>query len=471
MEARTSQAPPGGHTAVLRGSSAQQPSRRRLRLSGDDRLVARIRRGNEDAFAALWERYQGPLLSYCRHMLGSHEEAEDAVQQVFINAYRALARDDDRDVAVRPWLYRIARNQCLDVLRARRPAEELAEDEPSVVGLSDEVAGRAELRDMLHDLAALPVDQREALLLAELHDNSHADVAEILGCERDKVKSLVFQARSSLMKSKQARDISCEEIQEQLSVLRGGSLRRSVLRRHLVECDACRLFADEVKRQRAGLAVVLPVAPVGALKLGAGTAFAAAVASSAASAGSAGIGAGGIAGLAAKLGVPTAVLKGAVATVAVTTVAAGSAATVKVAEHATRDPAPQTMTTQPPAGPAAPAATNRQPGAAALTAPGRRTRVRGRTRARNGVAGAPGARARGAKPDRLGPAIHSPTRRGLNKTRSERARKKPAKARKPAKPKHTVPLRPVPKERPSKPVREVAPAPEPEPAPLPDPSG
>src|SRR5262245_1510448 len=149
--ARTSQVPPGGHGAALPGSSAP-PSRRRLRLSSDERLVARVRRGSEEAFATLWERYQGPLLSYCRHMLGSHEEAEDAVQQVFVSAYRALARDDDRDVAVRPWLYRIARNQCFDVLRARRPAEELADDEPSVVGLSEEVSGRAELRDLLRDI-------------------------------------------------------------------------------------------------------------------------------------------------------------------------------------------------------------------------------------------------------------------------------------------------------------------------------
>jgi RNA polymerase sigma factor (sigma-70 family) len=464
--ARTSQAPPGGHGAALRGSGAQ-PSRRRLRLSTDERLVARVRRGSEEAFATLWERYHRPLLSYCRHMLGSHEEAEDAVQQRFFNAYRALARDDDRDLAVRAWLYRIARNQCLDVLRARRPADELADDEPSIVGLSDEVADRAELRDLLHDVAALPVDQREALLLAELHDNSHAEVAEILGCERDKVKSLVFQARSSLMKSKQARDISCEEVQEQLSVLRGGSLRRSVLRRHLVECDACRLFADEVKRQRAGLAVVLPVAPVGALKLGAGTAFAAAAATSAATAGGGtAVSAGGIAGVAAKLGVPAAVVKGAVATVAVTTVAAGSAATVRKVEDSRRSATPAAKTTPSPAQPASP------PSAPSAASPG---------------VSPPAARSDGAKPHRVIPAdrrrrgtklapgrsdvpgarVRGPQKTGPERTRTER----PAKARegqKPDRPRPTKPRRPAHKERPPKPVRVVPPPPEPEPAPLPD---
>jgi RNA polymerase sigma factor (sigma-70 family) len=311
-----------------------------LRLSSDERLVARIRAGNQAAFETLFERYRGPLLSFCRHMLGSQEDAEDAVQLAFTNAYRDILRSD-RALHVRPWLYRIARNQCITTLRNRRPQAPLADDEPSLVGLSEEVAGRDDLRRMLRDLAALPTDQREALLLAELHDNSHAAVAQILGCDREKVKSLVFQARKSMITSRRAREISCEEIQRQLSVLRGGSLRRSLVRRHLQECPACTTFKAEVARQRAGLALVLPVVPMGVLKAGAGTALTA-LAKSAASAGgaagaSAGASAGTTAALATKLGIPVAVVKGAAATIAVTTVAATGAAGVKVAQDVTRD--------------------------------------------------------------------------------------------------------------------------------------
>src|SRR5207244_4128999 len=82
----------------------------------------------------------------------------------------------------------------ISAFRKRPPQVEL-DDRPSVRGLAEEVAGRRELRELLADLARLPNDQREALILAELHDNSHSDVAEILGCDREKVKSLVFQRR------------------------------------------------------------------------------------------------------------------------------------------------------------------------------------------------------------------------------------------------------------------------------------
>jgi RNA polymerase sigma factor (sigma-70 family) len=332
MAAGSAHVPRAGTTDFLQG---RKPPGAFARLVSDERLVARVRGGNEAAFTLLWERYQGQLLSYCRHMLGSHHEAEDAVQVVFANAYRDMLRSS-RDLRVRPWLYRIARNQCISMLRVRRPVEELRDEEPSQTGLSEQVAGRAELRDLLRDLAGLPADQREALLLAELHDNSHADVAEIIGCDRDKVKSLVFQARTSLIKSRQARDVTCEEIQRQLSVLRGGSLRRGVLRRHLAGCDACRLFHAEVKQQRAALAIVLPVTPIGILKLGAAGALAASSGASGAAAGS-GVATGSVATVAAKLGVPAALLKGAIATVAVTTVAAGGVATVEVTRDARRD--------------------------------------------------------------------------------------------------------------------------------------
>ena len=267
------------------------------------------------------------------------------------------------------------------MLRSRRPVDQLGNEEPSLIGLSEEVADRADLRAMLTDLAALPTDQREALVLAELHDNSHAQVAEILGCGHNKVKSLVFQARTSLMTSRQARELQCEEVQSQLSVLRGGSLRRAVLRRHLAECDACRLFGAEVKRQRAALAVVLPVIPTGTLKLGAAGALAASTAgagaATAASTGTAST-AGAGAGLAAKLGVPATLLKSAAATLAVTTAAAGGVATTAQVAHVTgKPPAPitqQAQQTAPPAQatpapanaaqppPAAPGAAGRQPG-------------------------------------------------------------------------------------------------------------
>ena len=112
----------------------------------------------------------------------------------------------------------------------------------------------------------LPEDQRAALVLSELGDLSHAEVAEVIGCEAAKVKSLVFQARSGLLERREARETPCEEIREQLATLRGGSLRRGPLRRHLKACPGCTEFREEVRRQRQMLAVVLPVVPTLGLK-------------------------------------------------------------------------------------------------------------------------------------------------------------------------------------------------------------
>jgi RNA polymerase sigma factor (sigma-70 family) len=85
-------------------------------LQSDERLVALVRRGNAAAFEVLVSRYESRLLSFCRHLLGSREDAEDVLQEVFAAAFNAMTADD-RPINVRPWLYRIARNRSLNHLR------------------------------------------------------------------------------------------------------------------------------------------------------------------------------------------------------------------------------------------------------------------------------------------------------------------------------------------------------------------
>ena len=345
------------------------------------------------------------------------------------------------------------------MLRRAGPTEELGAEEPSLVGLSDEVAGRADLRAMLRDLAALPTDQREALVLAELHDNSHAEVAEILGCDHNKVKSLVFQARTSLMTSRQARELRCEEVQSQLSVLRGGSLRRAVLRRHLADrrvppvrrrgqaparrrsqwcCRSCRRAAE------VGAATALAAVPARRLDTG-------------------------IRhhrrrrGIAAKLGVPGDLAKSAAATLAVTTAAAGGVATTAQVAHVTGKP-PAAITTgeQAPPAPAGPA----DPPAAAAA---------GRSRRRGPAARLPPAGKRSDQPLQAGssgPAPTSPTacpdaRRPKKQRPTERVRpihgERPARsvpARKRGGPPPRAPRpRPRPPRRQREPIRPTEPFP------------
>jgi RNA polymerase sigma factor (sigma-70 family) len=283
-------------------------------MASDERLVAHVRAGSEAAFEVLYDRHHRGILGFCRHMLGSVEEAEDALQHTFMAAYRDLVRAD-KPIQLRAWLYTIARNRCLTTLRARRERPLGEADEVPTENLASEVERRQDLRDLLSDLSGLPVDQRAALVLAELGAVSHDEIATVLDVPREKVKALVFQARTSLIASRKARDTPCQEIREQLASLRGGALRRTTLRRHLRECPGCRAFQAEVVAQRRALAVALPVLPTLGLKQ---TALAAAFGSGSAGGGAAAAAAGGGGALAAKALVAVALVGGGT-TAAVTT--------------------------------------------------------------------------------------------------------------------------------------------------------
>jgi RNA polymerase sigma factor (sigma-70 family) len=247
-----------------RGGFSVRPSPRFLARMSDERLVEQLRRGNEAAFEVIYDRHHRGILGFCRHMLRSREEAEDAVQHTFIAAYDDLV-GSDKPIRLKAWLYTIARNRCLSLLRSRHEQVELPDELPTA-GLSDAVVERDDLRRLVADVHGLPEDQRAALVLSELGDLSHAEIAGVVGCETVKVKALVFQARGSLMESKLAREISCQEIREELATARGGALRRGPLRRHVRSCPGCTEFREQVVAQRKMLALALPVVPTLGLK-------------------------------------------------------------------------------------------------------------------------------------------------------------------------------------------------------------
>ena len=237
-----------------------------LALVSDERLAEEIRRGNEAAFEVLYERHGAAVLSLCRHILGCPEEAEEALQHAFAAVWSYLQRGRPVPHRLQPWLFAVARNRCLSLLRARQPDPLELHEAPCTVGLADQVERRADLRELLSNLGELPEQQRTALLLSELGGLSHADIAAVLGRKEASVKALVFCARSTLIDWREARETPCEQFREQLSVLRGGALRRKTLRRHLQGCPGCRAFRYEVRRQRGMIALILPVAPSAWLK-------------------------------------------------------------------------------------------------------------------------------------------------------------------------------------------------------------
>lgn len=224
----------------------------------DDELVALAQRGQAAAFATIYRRHHHDVDALCRRLLGSRHDAEDAVQQTFLAAHRDLLTRR-QPVVLRPWLRTIARNHCISLLRARRTHAQLSESAAASDGPATVVQLREETRELLTDLAHLPGDQRTALLLAEVCELDHAEVAAVVDCRPQKVKALVFQARATLDAMREARAIPCTEIRDQLVTAAGADLRRGPLRRHLAECESCRRFQRALRRRRR-LPRLLPAA-------------------------------------------------------------------------------------------------------------------------------------------------------------------------------------------------------------------
>jgi RNA polymerase sigma factor (sigma-70 family) len=370
----------------LEASALTQASRRGLiarrspllKLQGDEKLIAMARGGNPGAFETIVDRYQGRLLGFCRQMLGSTEDAEDVLQEVFVNAYRAMLADE-REINLRPWLYRIARNRCLNQLRKpTADAQESMDMVPAVEASStaERVHNREEFRQLLNDVSKLPETQRTALLLREMDALSYEDIAAAMETTVPSVKSLLVRARISLAEASQARLLTCGEVRVELSEASEGLRKVSApVRRHVRECEECADFRSQVRSNEKVLAALFPVAPLIALKgfiatklglggAGAGSAGAGAGAAGAGAVGGVGAAAIGGGGAAGGLGAIGSAI-GAKAVAGVVTAAVITAGAVEVKQQTAStpvDPTPQVSNAyHPPATPPAPALASATP--------------------------------------------------------------------------------------------------------------
>jgi RNA polymerase sigma factor (sigma-70 family) len=332
----------------------------------DELLARRAGAGSEHAFAALYERYHQPLYRYCRALLRDEHAAADALQSTFLAALSALRRRQ-RDAPLRPWLFRIAHNESISLLR-RRAREDVAAAAPVGVaaGLAstsvacptplwtsagtaststeETAALRQRMATLLEDLAALGERQRGALVLRELSGLSHAEIALALQISVGAAKQAILEARQALAEFEEGRAMTCDEVRERISAGDGRVLRGRRVRGHLRDCQACSAFAAAIPARRAQLrALVPPLAPVAAARLlgqlaagaraGGGSATAgasngatASAGSSAASAGSSAAGAGSTAAAAGKLALAAGPGKLVASAAAVIAVSAGAAA-------------------------------------------------------------------------------------------------------------------------------------------------
>lgn len=182
------------------------------------------------------------LLSFCRHQLGVRSVAEDV-------ARRTLAEHDPQDGPVA--LFAAALRACRE--------EPWVGGRLETAGLADVVLRRDDVRELLASLAALGEDQRAALLLCEVGSLTNAQAAQVMGIRRDQLRSLVFAAREAIAADRGPACDGCRAVRAEISVAKGAVLRTGRLRRHPASCPPCAEWAAEVRRQRAALAVALPV--------------------------------------------------------------------------------------------------------------------------------------------------------------------------------------------------------------------
>jgi len=236
-----------------------------LRLQSDEKLVTLTRRGNQAAYEALVGRYHARILGFTKHMLASKEDAEDVTQEAFSAAYSAMMADQ-REINVKPWLYRIARNRSLNHLR-RQSAVGVDDFDHHVAHhgrtTEDEAHQREDLRQLMSDVRELPESQRTALLLREIDALSYEQIAEAMETTVPSVKSLLVRARGGLAEAAEARLISCEEARQEMTEAAEGLTKISApVRRHTRDCERCTGYRAALKQNNKALALLLPIGPI-----------------------------------------------------------------------------------------------------------------------------------------------------------------------------------------------------------------
>lgn len=231
------------------------------RLLTEARLARMATTGDEAAFEEIFRRYQEQLYRYCRAILSDPDEAQDALQNAMASALRALP-GEEREIALRPWLYRVAHNEAISIARRRmEPAaspEELVDAIPSAGTDADD---RERLRELVADLRRLPERQRGALVMRELSDLSYSQIALALDCSEGAARQAVYEAREALREAKRGREMQCADVREVISARDGRRVRGKAIRAHLHACEVCQDFRTAISQRSADLHSLTPALP------------------------------------------------------------------------------------------------------------------------------------------------------------------------------------------------------------------
>ncbi|HEX6457022.1 MAG TPA: RNA polymerase sigma factor [Solirubrobacterales bacterium] len=234
------------------------------RLLSDERLTRRAVGGDERAFAAIFRRYHQSLYRFCLTIVGNPEDAQEALQNTMTKVLRALP-GEERQIELKPWLYRIAHNESVDLLRRRRETRELdVEQIAPGYGLAEDAATRERLRRLITDLKELPERQREVLVMRELSGLDFEEIGAALETSGAVARQTLYEARQSLRQMEAGREMSCAAVTRALSDGDGRVTRRRDVRAHLRDCPDCRAFRDEIRGRQHDLAVLSPLPAVAA---------------------------------------------------------------------------------------------------------------------------------------------------------------------------------------------------------------
>ena len=182
--------------------------------STDEELVARSRGGDLDSFNQLVLRWERPIYALAYRVIGREEDARDVAQETFLRAFRALSGFKG-EAKFSSWIYRITLNLCRDwIRRQRRTPVMQAPEGVDIIELAGEATPSASIEDLItlkelgravgQAMAALPEEQRNAIILKEYHGLTFQEIADLLECPLSTVKTRLYQGLTVLRKQLQA---------------------------------------------------------------------------------------------------------------------------------------------------------------------------------------------------------------------------------------------------------------------------
>ena len=189
----------------------------------EDKLVARCRSGDVDAFALVYSQYERQVYRYAYHLLGHRDDADDIKQETFMKAFQAISGFRS-EASLQTWLLKICGNLCRDRIKSwehRKVQYDARLEHDSISGDAfaedpRHIVERSQMTEsVFRALKGMPAAQREIIVLHEIEDLSYEEIANVLGCSRTSVKLRIFRARrclkervTSLLKAKGTDDVT-----------------------------------------------------------------------------------------------------------------------------------------------------------------------------------------------------------------------------------------------------------------------